>query len=384
VIQLKGMTWDHTRGFNPMAATAAVFAQKNPGVQIVWEKRSLQAFADHPIEELAEQYDLIVIDHPHVGIAAHHGCLVALDEMEKSAELAKLAKESLGPSHPTYAYDGHQWALAIDAATQVASYRPDLLGVPPTRWSQVVQLAQAGRVLWPIKPVDALMSFFTLAANRGTPCNTKMAGPLISQSDGLAVLDALSALARAVPEKCLAMNPIEVYEWLVAGDKYAYCPLGYGYTNYARDGYRRKILRFADIPAIGDKGPIGSCIGGTGIAVSSRSQHRDLAVDYAFWIASADCQKSLYFDAGGQPGNAVAWEDARTNSLSHDFFKDTRATLNATYVRPRYDGYLEFQDEGGNVVNAFLAGKLDAEKTLARLLKSFDETRQSPNRDYLA
>jgi multiple sugar transport system substrate-binding protein len=155
---LKGMTWDHSRGFDPMVATAAEYARSHPDVQIVWERRSLQAFADVPLEQLASQYDLLVIDHPHVGEASRQGCLLALESTGRQRELATLALQSLGGSHQSYAFEGHQWALAIDAATQVACYRPDLLPMPPSTWDQVIQLAKSGKVLWPIKPVDALMS----------------------------------------------------------------------------------------------------------------------------------------------------------------------------------------------------------------------------------
>ena len=67
---LRGMTWDHARGYDPMVATSAAYAAAHPGVTITWEKRSLQAFADRPISEMAETYDLMVIDHPHVGEVA--------------------------------------------------------------------------------------------------------------------------------------------------------------------------------------------------------------------------------------------------------------------------------------------------------------------------
>lgn len=373
---LRGMTWDHTRGYAPMQATAAAYAQAHPGVQIIWEKRSLQAFADFPIEQLATEYDLIVIDHPHVGVAARSGCLLPLDGQGKEAELATLARQSLGPSHATYQFNSRQWALAIDAATQVACYRPDLLQQIPRQWNEVLELARQGRVIWPIKPVDALMSFFTLAANRGTPCNSGGGGELIERDAGVVVLDALRSLADLVPRDCLSMNPIQAYERMVQDDQFIYCPLGYGYTNYARSGYRPQLLRFTDIPALGNNGPIGSCIGGTGIAVSATSAARDVAIDYAYWIASADVQRRLYFDSGGQPANAVAWEDDHTNAVAHNFFRDTRATLNATYVRPRYDGYLTFQDQAGDAVNAFLAGQGSAQSTWQKLQQLHRESQE--------
>ncbi len=81
-IQLKGMTWNHTRGYTPMVGTAQRFCEMRPSadLQITWEKRSLQEFADQPIDVLAERYDLLVIDHPWAGFAAASGVLVPLDE----------------------------------------------------------------------------------------------------------------------------------------------------------------------------------------------------------------------------------------------------------------------------------------------------------------
>ena len=40
------MTWDHSRGYDPMIATSKAFAKKhNNKISIQWDKRSLQAFA---------------------------------------------------------------------------------------------------------------------------------------------------------------------------------------------------------------------------------------------------------------------------------------------------------------------------------------------------
>ena len=53
---------------------------------------------------------------------------------------------------------------------------------------------------------------------------------------------AFIAVAGSAAPACLSMNPIETYERLSAADndRFAYCPLGYGYSNYARTGYRRE------------------------------------------------------------------------------------------------------------------------------------------------
>src|SRR5205814_4655973 len=107
-------------------------------------------------------YDLMVIDHPHVGMAAASGCLLPFD--------SSIHFDTVGRSHESYNYRGKQWALAIDAATQVAAARADSLGSWPLDVEEVLQLARQGRVLCPLAPVHALMCFFSTCAFLGKPC----------------------------------------------------------------------------------------------------------------------------------------------------------------------------------------------------------------------
>ncbi len=372
---LRGMTWDHSRGFDPMVATAEEFGRRNPGVTIHWEKRSLQAFADRPIEEMAGTYDLMVIDHPHVGEVAPSGHLVALDTLGRDADMAALAEQSVGVSHRSYEFDGHQWALAIDAATPVAAFRADLLDTPPVRWSEVLELARSGRVGFALIPINALMTFFGLARNLDLAV-AEDPDWLIDRDDGREVLDRMREIVALIDPKCLTLDPIGVLDWMGrSAEGPAYSPFGYGYTNYSRDGYCRFPVTFANAPGFGENGPRGTVIGGTGIAISASSPKREIAADYAFWIAGADCQAGLFFASGGQPGNAVAWEDPACNAASRDFFVNTRETLETAWLRPRYDGYMGFQDTGGDIVHACLRGDLDVETALDRLDGAYRESR---------
>ncbi len=375
-IVLRGMTWDHARGYDPMVATAAEWARSHPGVRIEWERRSLQAFADRPIREMAETYDLMVIDHPHVGEVAREGNLLALDGRGREAELVALAAQSVGLSHPSYAFGGRQWALAIDAATPVASFRPDLLDSAPRRWDEVMALARAGRVAVPLIPINALMTVFGLARNLGYPVAEDPAH-LMAPDHAAEVLDRLAELAAQVDPRCLTLDPIGVYEWMGREPQApAYCPWAYGYTNYSRDGYCPFPLVFADAPGFGDNGPRGTVLGGTGIAVSAFTRHPEEAVAYAFWIAGEECQKGLYFVSGGQPGNAAAWEDEGCNAACRNFFRNTRATLETAWLRPRYDGYMDLQDRAGTLVHRFLKGEADRAATVAALDRAYRESRR--------
>jgi multiple sugar transport system substrate-binding protein len=351
-IRLRGIAWNHTRGFVPMVATAQRFHEMHPHVEIVWEKRSLQAFADQPIQRLAEDFDLLVIDHPFVGYAANHPVLVALDEHLDASYLADQARHSVGASEPSYWYEGHLWALAIDAATPVSAWRADLLPNPPHTWQELLTLAHQKKVAVPAIPIDSLMNVYMLCNALGEE-PFQRSHEMISQSIGIAALQHLAELVHACHPDCLTRNPIATYEALARGDA-AYCPFAYGYSNYARVHYASQRLTFGNLVRWHDGKRLRSTLGGTGLAISQRCQHRDIAVAYARYVASPECQSNLYVTSGGQPGHRSAWTSADANTLTNNFFRDTLTTLDEAYLRPRYDGYLHFQDEAGPVVHEYL------------------------------
>jgi multiple sugar transport system substrate-binding protein len=364
-IRLKGMTWNHPRGLDPMLATSAAYQARNPAVTIEWEARSLQDFEHFPLDQLAAAYDLMVVDHPHCGMAAASGCILPLDRVVEPAVLAALGEGSIGRSHQSYAYAGHHWALAIDAAAQTALYRPDEI-VPPRRWSAVEELARAGRVLLPLRTPHPLMNLMTLAGNLAHPCGRD--GLFVEPAIGRIVLEALQAVVAHLPQECFGFDPIQVSERMAADPRHAYSPLIYGYSSYARQGFRPVRLGFADIPSLGDGGPLGSILGGTGIALSAlREAHREVALDYALWIAGPDCQAGLYVEAGGQPAHPAAWADPEADRLLGGFLTATRATMDGAEIRPRVDGWIDFQAEAGSRIAAFHSGGIGAEALLSWL-----------------
>jgi len=370
-IKLKGMTWSHPRGYDPMVAGAEQWLA-DKGVEIEWEKRSLQDFETFPVEELARNFDMIVIDHPHVGQITKEGCLLPLDVPGRETELKELADGSVGQSFPSYNWQGRQWAFPLDAATQVQAWRPDLMDKPATSWGQVLRLARSGKVLLPLRSPHSLMSFYTLVANAGTPCSVE--GELISVEDGAKAFEKLRELASLVAPECFGMDPIAVFEEMAKPDSEIACsPLIYGYVNYAMPGFRDRLIRFADIPS-GAAGVAGSALGGTGIAVSAFSKHPEVAIDFAYWVASGDVQKGLYAASNGQPGHASAWEDDIVNAATSDFYRDTRATLEGAWVRPRHDGYMPFQEAASDRINKGLLGDEKAEEVITDLNRLFSES----------
>ncbi len=375
-ITLKGMTWSHPRGYDPMVRCSEIYKQRT-GIDVVWDKRSLQDFESYPVEELARAYDLIVIDHPHVGQVTEENCLLPLDVAGREKERQELASASVGPSYRSYFWQDRQWAFPIDAATQVQAYRPDLLPAAPTRWEEVLELARESRVLLPLRAPHTLMTFYTLAANIGRPCATQD-GDLIEADAGAEIYGLLEQLVEHLDPACFAMDPIDASEAMAAaGSRIACIPYTYGYVSYAWDGFRARKLGFADIPAAGNGGPIGGTLGGTGIAVSAYSENPDAAIDFAYWIAAAEAQAGPYAAAGGQPGHAEAWENDTVNSQAGDFYRNTRATLEGSYLRPRHNRYMPFQASASERISAGLQGKEPAEAVIADINALFRQSFQN-------
>ena len=374
---LNGITWAHSRGITPLLATAQRFSELHPEVEIVWKKRSLQEFADFPIEDLTKNYDLLVIDHPWVGCAAEKGCVLPLNEYMTSAYLDNQSNNSVGNSFNSYLYAGHQWAIPIDAATPVSSYRKDLLDkydqLLPQSWEQVIAMAKMGKVAIPGVPVDLLMYFymFCLACGEEPFLNEEI---VVTGQTGLQALTAMKELWSLVDPKMFHCNPITIAELMTTTDDFFYCPFAYGYSNYARVGFAKNILHYSTLPSFSGTA-FRSTLGGTGLSVSAFSHNKETALQFSEWVASGDIQSTIYVEHGGQPGHLSAWVSDAVNKNCNNFFLNTLPTLKDAYTRPRYYGYLYFQDMAGLPIQQFLMGETNEKHTLAAINNIFKESK---------
>jgi multiple sugar transport system substrate-binding protein len=348
-IILNGITWGHTRGITPLLAASQRYNELHPDIEIRWTKRTLQEFADSPIEKLTRDYDLLIIDHPWVGCAAATNCVLPLDEYLCDEYLDEQAENSVGFSHASYNYENKQWALAIDAATPAASYRKDLLdknniAIPQT-WEEVIALAKIGRVAVPAIPIDLLMNFYTFCIANGNPPFANE-DEVIDMQTGLQAIETMKELYSQIDKKMFYSNPIAVAEMMSTTNAYWYCPFAYCYSNYSRKGYAKNVLHYTDVVSL-DGNKLQTTIGGTGLAVSAFSMHKEIALNFVGMVLSSEHQKTMYVQNGGQPGHRSAWLDEEANHLTNNFFKNILPIMDNGYVRPRYNGYLHFQDNAG-------------------------------------
>ena len=358
-ITLRGLTWDHPRGYAPLVGGVPEYKTQRPEIEIQWDRRTLREFGEAPIEQYLDRYDLLVVDHPFVGFAAAHGALVDLAPSLSEAERHHFAEDSVGPSWESYWYGGGLWAFPLDAATQVACYRPDLLptqSVPRTFYGVLELGAQARKtgkcIAVPACPTDAISLFLTLSATLGYPIPEERE-LFVEDSVGANVLARLHALIAVAHPKSVEWNPIQVYDFMCRTSDAVYCPYGFGYSNYSR-GIDSVRLKFTNAPSASERGCAGTMLGGTGIAVSTLSAHSLEAIAYAKWLVSPEHQRGTYFREGGQPASLAAWTDSSVNAACDDFLADTLQTLQTAYVRPRFDGFVRFFEVAGIEINRCL------------------------------
>lgn len=373
-ILLKGITWGHRRAIAPLKETLAGFAAERPDVAIEWSERSLAGFEFDPVPELAERFDFIILDHPFCGDIAKTGCLVPLDDLPGME-----GGFFVGPSLASYRYEGHIWALPVDAATQVAASRDDLLArlgedVPRT-WPETMRLAEVARrrgmhVGIALKGVHSLMTFFTLCANLGSPCDARSGGQLFDIDATEQALDAMAELVSLVPEFVLDLDSIALHEAMVKRDDIVYCPAVYLYATYAEADFSNP-LRFHDLPGLRGPDPRGSTIGGTGLGISAKCRNREAALAYAAYLLRPETQVA-FGRHHGQPARIEAWTAPEIDARFGGAFAATLATLNASWVRPRYPGYLKFQHKGGELVEGHLRGRIGRQELLDKLQRSHE------------
>jgi multiple sugar transport system substrate-binding protein len=77
-------------------------------------------------------------------------------------------------------------------------------------------------------------------------------------------------------------------------------------------------------------------------------------------------QRTMYVEHGGQPGHRSAWLDENANRLANNFFTTVLPVMDNGYMRPRYNGYLHFQDYAGTPLQQ---GILQNENALSILEK---------------
>jgi multiple sugar transport system substrate-binding protein len=343
-----GLTWDHPRGRVALETAAAAFSETGPD-RLTWDHQPLEGFESTPIAELAERYDLIVLDHPHLGDALAGDCIRPLDELFPSTRLVEWRRAAVGPSFDSYAARGQAWALPLDAATQVSARRPSEVADAPREWSDALELARSGGVAPSLAGPHAFLTLCSIAVSLGGDPGAHddfLPGAIFDEA-----LEVLSELAALAPPGSDELNPIGLLDRMSEAGDIRYIPLVYGYAPYARRPGSRRIA-FGSPPA--HDGRIGATLGGTGIAISRRCEPSEDLLAHLEWLMSETVQREFIPQHDGQPGARAAWLDPAVDAAAHGFYSQTLEAIERSWVRPRFAGYIPAQSLSSALVREAL------------------------------
>lgn len=344
-----GLTWDHPRGHEPLRAS--VEAARGFGIQVEWQVQPLEGFESHPIGELAQRYDLLVVDYPHCGDIATAGCIRPIEEVFGADTARGWDADAAGASGASYCYFGQHWAAPLDAATQVSALLPDQVATAPDTWEEALALAQRVPTLMPLAGPHPLLTLLSIAVAGGAKPGVD---ELLARDVGRGAYETWSAVVAACQPTERPLNPIGVLDAMSRIKPAAvYCPLIYGYVTYSQPG-RPQPVRFAEAPAVVSGGRRGSTLGGTGLAISRRAPLTDELIAYCRWLVSDGTQRRFFPQHGGQPALRSAWADKTVNARCDGFYERTRQTIEQAWVRPRFVGFTGFQQESSDLLREAL------------------------------
>ena len=368
--ELRGTTWAHTRAIAPLAAASQWFADVHRGWPAVWSTHSARQFGEGPLEELAAAFDLVCFDHPHVGHIAHGRMFLPLEDHLSEADLSERRQASTGHSFASYASDGHQWGIPVDAAGTMAAWHPAKLQArslePPSSWDQLLRLASGhpGLVVQPFSRMTTTAIFFAMSAslvNRGPQ-------RLDSATFG-ECLDRLTQLFELTHGgHGFKLGSIDVLKLAMQSESgIAFIPFAYPYSCFARTDLLEAALRFGPHPELAGSLAWNGVLGGAGIAVSASSPRALQAINLLRWLTSGECQSTFFGVCLGQPADRRAWSSPLLNATTQDFYSNGLTLMDAAWLRPTDVHFHPTQSLLADELHAYLQGQSSRQKVAAKI-----------------
>lgn len=358
-------------------AASQRYEELHPDVRVHWDKRTLDEFGHKPVDQLTQDFDLIVIDHPWAGFCFKRSLVYDLKPLLTIDQWNDLEQNCAGQSFKSYIFNDRLLAIPIDTATPVPSWRPDLLERNdlqlPRTWGELIALADKKQAIMPGFDADLFLNWLMLLyALEAHPFESME--DIADREKGIEAAMLLKRLAEPMPKEIVNWNPIIIAELMTQKDQFIYCPFAYSYNNYSRPSFVRNPLRYGNLIHLNGK-PLRSILGGTGISISSACKEIQLAVDFSLYCAGAAVQSNIYTYAGGQPVRREAWQNNDLKVFTGGFFEDCYEAHQSALIRPRYDGVVGLQKKAGKVIQHFIMNEISADKMWDSIAACYRESR---------
>jgi multiple sugar transport system substrate-binding protein len=331
---------------------------------VAWDRQPLEGFESHPIADLATRYDLIVLDHPHLGEAIAENCLQPVQDWFPAVDLVHIAATTIGSALASYRWANRHFALPLDVAAQVIPRDPVRLPEAPDTWDEVEHAASRVPVALSTAGPYAALTFLSLCVSFGEPPGGE---DFISDGVGREALARMRQLARSAPAGSDQLNPIGLLEAIATGESITMVPLVYGYAPYTTPTAGQRGVAFSEAPRMAPSSRRGSVLGGTGIALSARARPSCDLVRHVSWLMSEEAQTAFIPARAGQPSHRAAWTSEAVNQAAGNFYRATLETVETAYVRPRFDGWITFQTSASKATRAALTDDTPAARVLSSI-----------------
>ena len=338
-VVLRGMTWSHPRGYDPMVACSALWKERT-GVEVAWDKRSLQDFESFPVEELARQ--LRLSSSSTIRMSARSPTRIAsrrstCPSRERERGGARGGAASAAPAGATR-------GTAANGRCRSTRRRRCRPGGPTLSRAPVADLGRGDESRCRQGQGAAAAAAPAFADGRSTrlrpisarPARRAAPGDLIEACGRHGASGAMIAeLVAAVDPRCFDDGPDRGVEEDGAA--------GIGHRLRAADLRlcqlcQRRIPRERGSPSPTSRRRAARARSARRSAAPASRCRRYRPTDRRrstspIWIAGDEVQRGPYAAAGGQPGHAAAWEDdavnARDRRLLPQHAPDARRRLGA-------------------------------------------------------
>jgi multiple sugar transport system substrate-binding protein len=208
-ITLKGMTWNHPRGYDPMVAARAAGSTK-PASRSNGKSarcRISRHFRSRSWRGSSISSSSII---RMSGRSPMRNACCRWMWLDAKASAPQMAAPVLG--NPIRAIPGR----AANGPSRSMRQRrcrpggPDLQATPPATWTEVIELARAGQSPHPAAAAPFADEFLYAGGNLGQPCAVEGPGELIDIETGIQVFEMLREIAALVDPACFEMDPIAV------------------------------------------------------------------------------------------------------------------------------------------------------------------------------
>lgn len=374
--QITGVTFAHPRITRPLRRISEAFSDASDSVEVIWNEHPLEAFEELSLCNLSERYDIFAFDHPLIGDALNGNCLVNL-EASRPGLSQLIAPQALGLSLSSYRVGSDAlYGVPFDGAAQVAAYvRSEFDNNPPPRsldelMSFIDERGQSS-VAIPLRPAHAGCTLMTIAASIA-PLSASDSRFFLEPNRLSSAYSLLSSLAKHINPDSFALDPIEMLDRMATESPIVYSPFTFGYGTYASELNLGRKISFADsLPVSGS--PNRAILGGAGIGVSSRSPHKEEAIDFVNYLITSPDAHDLLQAERGQSGLRSQWKSTLDSELDRHFFEPTRNSMETGFVRPRYPGFVSFLKEFGSLFRSAHQDAMEPDAFVTRANEMFNQ-----------